>query len=53
MLLKLETCVSHFKGLHRVLAPGGKAMVVNNFSPAFERLFIAQGADQIMILVRD
>ena len=47
--LQLETCISHFKELHRVLAPGGKAMVVNNFSPAFERLFIAQGADQIVV----
>ena len=47
--LPLETCISHFKELHRVLAPGGKAMVVNNFSPAFERLFIAQGADQTAV----
>ena len=47
--LRLEACINHFKEMHRVLRPGGKAMVVCISKPAFERMFLKNGADQVMV----
>lgn len=47
--LRLEACISHFKEMHRVLVPGGKAMMVCISKPAFERMFLKNGADRGMV----
>ena len=47
--LRLEACISHFKEMHRVLVPGGKAMMVCISKSAFEKLFLKKGADQVMV----
>ena len=47
--LRLETCISHYKELYRVLNPGGKAIVVNFSKPAFEGMFLRSGADRAIV----
>ena len=37
--------------MHRVLRPGGKAMMVCISKPAFERMFLKNGADQLQVTV--
>ena len=49
MVLRYEACISHFKELHRVLTPGGKAVVINLTTPAFDKIYLSSGADQGMI----
>ena len=47
--LRLEALLSLYKELHRVLAPGGKAMIVSYSRPAFEGIFLRDGADQAVV----
>ena len=47
--LRLEACISHVTEMYRVLAPGGKAMVVSYSRPAFEGLFLRNGVDKAMV----
>ena len=47
--LRLEALVCHFKEMHRVLAPGGKAMVVCNSKPGFKKMFLRSKANQEMV----
>ena len=46
-LLRPEACINHFKELHRVLAPGGKAIVINFSTPAFDKLYVTKEADRL------
>ena len=46
VMLHPTTCVGHFTELYRVLAPGGKAIVINFSNPAFDTLLVAKGADR-------
>ena len=39
--LPMEVMLKHFEESHRVLVPGGKALVLNLSSPAFQRLYLA------------
>ena len=47
--LRLEALISHFTEMYRVLAPGGKAMMVCHSRHAFEGIFLRNGADQVMV----
>ena len=47
--LRLEALISHFTEMYRVLAPGGKAMMVCYSRHAFEGMFLRNGADQVMV----
>ena len=47
--LRLEACISHFKEMYRVLAPGGKAMVVSHTKAAFTGTYLRNGVDQMMV----
>ena len=47
--LRPEACVNHFKELHRVLAPGGKAVVINFSNPAFDKLYVTKEADRLAV----
>ena len=49
MILRLEACISHFKELYRVLAPGGKAVVVNFTRAGYEKIFLRSGSMQVMV----
>ena len=44
-----EACIKLFKEIHRVLVPGGKAVVNCISKPAFEKLTIRSGADQVLV----
>ena len=44
--LRHEACISHFTEMYRVLAPGGKAMVVSYSRPAFEGIFLRNRVDK-------
>lgn len=44
-----EACISHFKEMHRVLVPGGKAMMVSYSQATFEKMHLRIGADQQMV----
>ena len=52
--LPIEILSKHFKELHRVLIPGGKALVVNLSKPAFQMMYsineaaVRQKIDQIL-----
>lgn len=46
VMLPPKACVNHFTELYRVLAPGGKAIVINFSNPAFDTLHVAKGADR-------
>ena len=48
-LLHPEACVNHFKELHRVLVPGGKAIVINFSKSAFDKLYITKEADRLAV----
>ena len=47
--LRLEALICHFKEMYRVLAPGGKAMMVCYSRPAFGRIFLRDGADKVVV----
>ena len=47
--LRYEAYIRHFEELHRTLAPGGKAVVVNFAKPAFDTMFLTCGADQTTV----
>ena len=47
--LRLEACINHFKEMYRVLVPGGKAMMVCISKAAFEKIFLKNGADQVVV----
>ena len=44
-----EAYIRHFEELHRVLAPGGKAVVVSLAKTAFDTMFLTCGADQTAV----
>ena len=48
-VLRPEACMKHFKEMHRVLVPGGKAVVNCISKPAFEKLFVRSGADPVLV----
>ena len=43
--LPKEALVKHHQELYRVLAPGGKAVVVNLTNSAYQRMYVSDGAD--------
>ena len=47
--LRREAYIRHFEELHRVLAPGGKAVVVNFVKSAFDTMFLTCGADRAAV----
>ena len=47
--LRPEACISHFKEMHRVIVPGGKAMMVSYSQATFEKMHLRMGADQQMV----
>ena len=47
--LRYEAYIRHFEELHRVLAPGGKALVVNLAKTAFDTMFLTCGADKTAV----
>ena len=47
--LPIELLSKHFKELHRVLIPGGKALVVNLSNAAFQRLYLTNEANEAVI----
>ena len=47
--LRPEACMKLFKEMHRVLVPGGKAVVNCISKPAFEKLFVRSGADTVLV----
>ena len=48
-MLRPEACIGHSKELHRVLAPGGKAIVINFSNPAYDKLYVSKEADKSII----
>ena len=46
--LHLQACISHFKEMYRILAPGGKAMVVSYTKAAFAGMYLRNGVDRVM-----
>ena len=46
--LPIDTLSKHFKEIHRVLVPGGKALVLNLSKPAFQSL-ITDGANEAVV----
>ena len=44
-----EACIKLFKEIHRVLVPGGKAVVNCISKPAFEKLTVRIGADPVLV----
>ena len=47
--LRPEACIKLFKEMHRVLLPGGKAVVNCISKPAFEKLTLRSGADPVLV----
>ena len=47
-MLPMEVLMSHFKELHRVLVPGGKALVLNLSKSAFQDILI-DGANETVV----
>ena len=47
--LPIEALTKHFEELNRVLAPGGKALVLNLSNPAFQTLSLITGADEMEV----
>ena len=45
VVLKREACISHLKELHRILVPGGKAVVINFTTPSFDKIFLRSGTE--------
>ncbi|XP_065886070.1 uncharacterized protein [Dysidea avara] len=44
--VRKDTFIAHYKELHRILVPGGKAMVMNFVKPAFDIMYLYQGENQ-------
>ena len=44
--VRKNTFIAHYKELHRILVPGGKAMVMNFVKPAFDIMYLHQGENQ-------
>jgi len=47
-VLQLEAFISHFKEMHRILVPGGKAVMVTITRSVYEKMFMRPGTDQAM-----
>ena len=47
--LRLEACISHFKEMYRILAPGGKAMMVSHTKAAFLGIYLRNGVDRVTV----
>ena len=47
--LPIEVLSPHFKELHRVLVPGGKALVVNLSNRVYENLYVSDEANQAVV----
>ena len=47
--LHFEACIKHFQEMYRILAPGGKAVMVSYSEPAFEQLHLTKGADRVLV----
>ena len=47
--LPIEALTKHFEELNRVLAPGGKALVLNLSNPAFQMLSLTVGTDEVAV----
>ena len=47
--LQPEACMKLFKEMHRVLVPGGKAVMNCISKPAFEKLTLRSGADPVLV----
>ena len=47
--VRLEACIKLFKEIHRVLVPGGKAVVNCISKAAFEKLTVRSGADRVLV----
>ena len=49
--LQIEACITFFKEIHRVLVPGGKAMLNCHVyvKAAFEKLIIANGGNKVLL----
>ena len=47
--LPKETLSKHFSELHRVLVPGGKALVLNLSNPIYQRINLIDGADEVAV----
>ena len=47
--LPVEKLSIHFSELHRVLVPGGQALVVNHSSPSFYRMYLMSGANEEVV----
>ena len=47
--LQIEACTTFIKEIHRVLVPGGKAMLNCLVKAAFEKLIIANGGNKVLL----
>ena len=47
--LQAEVCAIFFKEIHRVLVPGGKAMLNCQVKAAFEKLVVRSGGDKVLL----
>ena len=47
--LPIETLPKHFSELHRVLVPGGKALVLNKTDAMYQRVYLTSGANDEMV----
>ena len=47
--LPIETLSKHFSESHRVLVPGGKALVLNMSNPMYQRMYLIDGADEEVV----
>ena len=44
-----ETLLKHFKEMHWVLAPGGKALVLNLSNPIYQTMYLTNGANEVIV----
>ena len=47
--LQIEACATFFKEIHRVLVPGGKAMLNCHVKAAFEKLIVRNGGNKVLL----
>ena len=47
--LPIEILSKHFTELHRVLAPGGKALVLNLSNPIYQETYLTDGANKAVV----